>query len=61
MVMKRVAHGDADRSIEPGSLPRVSKLMALAIRFDVLVKRGEARDYAYLARLGYVMHTLPRS
>ena len=28
--------------------------MALAIRFDGLVRRGEVRDYADLARLGYV-------
>jgi len=28
--------------------------MALAIRFDRLVERGEVRDYADLARLGYV-------
>ena len=45
---------EEDRSIEPGNLPRVSKLMALAIRFDGLVQRGEVRDYADLARLGYV-------
>ena len=45
---------EEDRSIEPGNLPRVSKLMALAIRFDGLIQRGEVRDYADLARLGYV-------
>ena len=45
---------DEDRCIEPGNIPRVSKLMALAIRFDGLVRRGEVRDYADLARLGYV-------
>ena len=45
---------EEDRSIEPGNLPRISKLMALAIRFDGLVQRGEVRDYADLARLGYV-------
>lgn len=28
--------------------------MALAIRFDGLVRGGEVRDYADLARLGYV-------
>ena len=28
--------------------------MALAIRFDDLVRRGEVSDYADLARLGYV-------
>jgi hypothetical protein len=45
---------EADRTIKPGNLPRISKLMALAIRFDGLVRRGEVRDYADLARLGYV-------
>jgi hypothetical protein len=42
------------RNVEPGNIPRLSKLMALAIRFEGLVKRGELRDYADLARLGYV-------
>jgi len=42
------------RSGESGSIPRVTKLMALAIRFDGLIKRGDVRDYADLARLGYV-------
>jgi hypothetical protein len=37
-----------------GNLPRITKLMALAIRFDTLVSRGEVQDYADLARLGYV-------
>jgi hypothetical protein len=45
---------DENRCIEPGNIPRVSKLMALAIRYDRLVGRGEVRDYADLARLGYV-------
>ena len=45
---------EVDRTIEPGNLPRISKLMALAVRFDGLVRRGEVRDYADLARLGYV-------
>lgn len=45
---------DKDRSVEPGNVPRISRLMAMAIRFDGLVKRGEVRDYADLARLGYV-------
>ena len=48
---------EVDRTIEPGNLPRISKLMALAIRFDGLVRRGEVRDYADLARLGYVTRT----
>ena len=47
-------HGGKDRAVEPGNVPRVSRIMALAIRFDDLVRRGEVSDYADLARLGYV-------
>ena len=39
---------------EKGSIPRLSRLMALAIRFNELLRRGEIKDYADLARLGYV-------
>jgi hypothetical protein len=38
----------------PGKLPRVTRLMALAIKFQDMVDREEVRDYADLARLGYV-------
>ena len=43
----------------PGSglltrIPRIARLMALAIKFQDIVDRGEVRDYADLARLGYV-------
>lgn len=38
----------------PGRVPRVAKLMALAIRFDRLVRSGEVRDFAEIARLGQV-------
>jgi hypothetical protein len=37
-----------------GNVPRVSRLMALAIRFDRLIKAGEIRDQAEIARLGQV-------
>lgn len=37
-----------------GQVPRVSRLMALAIRFDSLLQQGEVQDYADLARLGHV-------
>jgi len=43
-----------EQPVVPGNIPRVTKLMALAIRFDSLIRRGEVRDYADLARLGYV-------
>ena len=35
-------------------IPRITRLMALAIKFQNMVDRGEVRDYADLARLGYV-------
>ena len=38
----------------PARILRISRLMALAIKFQDLVDRGEVRDYADLARLGYV-------
>lgn len=37
-----------------GRLPRISRLMALAIHFDELITQGEISDYAELARLGQV-------
>jgi hypothetical protein len=41
-------------TVQPGRIPRVSRLMALAIHFDGLVRRGAVRDYADIARLGLV-------
>jgi hypothetical protein len=37
-----------------GRVPRVARLMALAIKFQDMIDRREIRDYAELARLGYV-------
>lgn len=37
-----------------GTIPRISRLMALAIRFDRLIKSGEVADQAEIARLGHV-------
>ena len=39
---------------EPTTIPRTARLLALAIKFQAMVERGEVRDYADLARLGYV-------
>jgi hypothetical protein len=44
--------------IEPGSIPRISRLMALAIRFERLLRDGRVADFSELARLGHV--TQPR-
>ena len=37
-----------------GTIPRISRLMALAIRIDRLIKAGEVTDQADLARMGSV-------
>jgi hypothetical protein len=37
-----------------GRIPKVARLMALAIKFDGMLARGEVKDYAELARLGNV-------
>lgn len=42
----------------PGRVPRVSRLMALAIRFDGLIRKGKVTDQSDLARLAHV--TQPR-
>ena len=53
---KRIRNGEAPavNPIEPGRVARISRLMALAIRFDGMLKQGMVRDYADLARLGLV-------
>src|SRR6516225_3588115 len=40
--------------VAAGRVPRIARLMALAIRFEELVRSGDVRDYAELARLGQV-------
>lgn len=53
---KQMVMGEAPTPapVPVGRTPRVSRLMALAIRFENLVASGEVRDYAELARLGHV-------
>ena len=41
-------------SVPAGRVPRIARLMALALRFEHLVQSGTVRDYAELARLGQV-------
>lgn len=43
-------------SVKPfvGRVPRVAKLMALAIRFQGFLNEGAVEDYAELARLAHV-------
>lgn len=44
--------------VEPGRVPRIARLMALAIRFERLLREGVVASYTELAALGHV--TRPR-
>lgn len=56
---KRAIMGPApEKSTLKGRIPRVSKLMALAIRFDQLLSDGVVANQSELARLAHV--TQPR-
>lgn len=48
----------AAETVEAGRVPRISKLMALAIRFDRLIREGTVSDRSEAARLSHV--TQPR-
>jgi hypothetical protein len=53
---KNVRPGDvpSPASCPADRVPRVARLMALAIRFDQLIRTSEVADYAELARLSHV-------
>jgi len=51
---KELREGDATPEPPAGRVPRVSRLMALAIRLDQLISDGVVTDQAELARLGHV-------
>jgi hypothetical protein len=48
------AAGEPRPPVTLSRVPRISRLMALALRFDQLVHDGHIADYAALARLGQV-------
>ena len=51
----RKAMREGERKERPqGRVPRVARLMALAIRFEQLIRDGEVADQAELARIGRV-------
>jgi hypothetical protein len=56
----RPANPEAVKDVPP-RIPRIARLMALAIKFQDMVDRGEVRDYADLARLGYPARRKPRT
>jgi hypothetical protein len=46
--------GGEEAALPPGRVPRVSRLMALALRLDELVRNGQVAHYGALASLGQV-------
>jgi hypothetical protein len=57
--LKRTARQAAGRPKKeaappPPRIPRITRLMALAIKFQDMIDHGEVKDYADLARLGFV-------
>jgi hypothetical protein len=51
---KNLQPGEDTAKPRIGRIPRVAKLMALAIRFEQLVREGLVADYAELSRLGRI-------
>ena len=46
--------GSVSKPVSRPQIPRITRLIALAIKFQDMVDCGDVRDYADLARLGYV-------
>jgi hypothetical protein len=52
---KKLKVGEApEKPVNEGRIPRISRLMALAIRCEHLIVEGHIADQAELARLGHV-------
>lgn len=51
---QNICRGQQPTELPPGRLPRITRLMALAIHFDELLSTGEVSSQAELARLGKV-------
>jgi hypothetical protein len=51
---KKVAAESVMKPSPAGRVPRITKLMALAIKFDQMIRDGVVKDQAELARLGFV-------
>jgi hypothetical protein len=51
---KELCAGAAAPALPPGRVPRVSRLMALALRLETLVRSGQIGSYCQLAALGHV-------
>ncbi len=47
-------HAPAPKPVKRGKVPRITKLLALALHFEKMIKKGQVRDFADIACLGYV-------
>jgi len=50
-VLRSGARPDVEKCVPTGRIPRISRLMALAIQFQKLLGDGVVQDYADIARL----------
>lgn len=55
---RAIVEASGNSAAAAGRVPRISRLMALAIHFDRLLREGKVRDQSELARLAHV--TQPR-
>ena len=51
---KELSRGVANPALPSGRVPRVARLMALALRLEELVRTGQVASYSALASLGHV-------
>jgi hypothetical protein len=51
---EELSSGAEAAPLPPGRVPRVARLMALALRFEELVRSGQVASYSALASLGHV-------
>jgi hypothetical protein len=51
---RKLSSEPLEEPIESGRIPRITRMLALAHRFDRLIREGTVVDQADLARLGHV-------
>ena len=56
---RRVLETGTEPELPVGRLPRITRLMALAIRFEELIQNGDVANFADVARLGQVTTCWP--
>jgi hypothetical protein len=49
-----VSNARPEQPVQPGRVPRVARLMALALHFEGLIRSGAVASYADVATLGHV-------